>query len=225
MTALFVTATGTDVGKTFVAAGLISCLRQQGRKVEALKPVVTGFAAATASASDPAVLLGALGRPMTEEEIGRIAPWRFAAPLAPDMAARREGRTLDFTALLEFSRRAVIAAEDALLIEGVGGIMVPLDERRTVLDWMVALGIPVLLVAGSYLGTISHTLAAVDVLERRDLTIAAVVVSESRGSPVSLDDTVACIANLVQPIGVLALPRLAPGTAGHPVFRQLASLV
>ena len=66
-----------------------------------------------------------------------------------------------------------------MLIEGVGGIMVPLDERHTVLDWMSALRLPVLLVAGSYLGTISHTLTALHVLAQRNLDIAAVVVSES----------------------------------------------
>jgi dethiobiotin synthetase len=222
--ALFVTATGTDIGKTFVTAGLVTHLRQQGRAVAAIKPVVTGFDAASAAASDPAVLLGALGRPATHEEIARIAPWRFTAPLSPDMAARREGRRLDFAALGAFSRRALTSAEDVLLIEGVGGIMVPLDERHTVLDWMVALRIPVLLVAGSYLGTISHTLSAIDVLKRRDLPIAAVVVSESRDSAVPLDDTVACIANLVRPVNILPLPRLVPGT-GHPVFQRLAALV
>ena len=90
-----------------------------------------------------------------------MSPWRFAAPLAPDMAAAREGRALDFDRPDRVCRHAIDARTDVLLIEGIGGIMVPLDERHTVLDWMVALRLPVLLVAGSYLGTISHTLTAV----------------------------------------------------------------
>ena len=81
-----------------------------------------------------------------------------------------------------------------LFIEGVGGIMVPLDARHTVLDWMAALDIPLLLVVGSYLGTISHTLTALDVLAQRNLKIAAIVVSESERGTVALDDTVASIA-------------------------------
>lgn len=224
MTALFVTATGTDIGKTFVTCGLISHLRQQGRAVDAIKPVVTGFDPAAASAaSDPALLLAALGRPRTN--IPKISPWCFKAPLAPDLAASREGRTLDFAALLNFSQAAVASAKDVLLIEGIGGIMVPLDGRNTVLDWMVALRLPLILVAGSYLGSISHTLSAVDVLMRRKLTIAAIVVSESIGSPVPLDDTAASIARFVAPIPVYALPRLIPDNAEHTVFARLGELV
>jgi dethiobiotin synthetase len=221
---LFVTATGTDIGKTFVTAGLIAALRQCGRAVAALKPVMTGFSEATASESDAAALLTALGRPCSRETIAEISPWRFAAPLSPDMAAAREGQTLDLDALVAFCRDAAHSATDALLIEGVGGIMVPLDERRTVLDWMTALGAPVLLVAGSYLGTISHTLSAVDVLRRRDLVVTAIVISESVDSTVPLGDTAATITRFVEPTPVLTLPRLAPGTS-HSVFAQLAATI
>ncbi len=223
MTAVFITSTGTDIGKTFVTAGLIAHLRKTGRRIEAIKPVVTGFAPATAATSDPGVLLSALGRPVAEAEIAKISPWRFQAPLSPDLAAAREGRTLDFDALVAFSRQAV--SSDVLLIESVGGIMVPLDDRHTVLDWMGALDLPLVLVAGSYLGTISHTLSAVDVLQRRHLKIAAIVVSESINSPVALDDTVASIKRFVPPITVCALPRLPSWTTGHPLFGQLAALI
>ena len=224
MPALFVTATGTEIGKTFVTAGLIRALQQRGRAVDALKPVVTGFDRATAQASDPGILLSALGRAVTEAEIAKVSLWRFAAPLSPDLAAGREGRALDFDALVHLTRYAIDAALDVLLVEGVGGIMVPLDKRHTVLDWMAALRVPVLLVAGSYLGTISHTLSAVDVLQRRDLEIAAIVVSESAGSTVSLDDAVASIARFVPALPVYGLPRLPSGSAPGPVFEQLADL-
>src|SRR5437588_345204 len=90
MSACFVTATGTDIGKTFVARGLIRALRRQDRAVAALKPVLSGFEPAEAAGSDSGLLLSALGRPVTPEEIARISPWRFAAPLAPDMAAVAE---------------------------------------------------------------------------------------------------------------------------------------
>jgi|SRR5215813_4644770 len=222
MGALFITATGTDIGKTFVTAGLVRHLRETGRAVEALKPVVTGFDATSVAASDPAVLLDALGRPMSD--IARIAPWRFKAPLSPDMAASREGRALEFAALVSFCRDALESAQDALLIEGVGGVMVPLDERHTVLDWMVELRIPVVLVVGSYLGTISHTLSALDVLMRRDLHVAAVVINESAGSTVPLADTAASIGRFCQAVPVLPLPRMTGG-ARHPVFGRLADMV
>ena len=106
MSAIFITATGTDIGKTFVAAGLIRHLRAAGRSVDALKPVVTGFDPLDAAASDTGVLLSALGRPVTPAEIDRISPWRFRAPLSPDMAARRENRSASIsTRWSEFCRR------------------------------------------------------------------------------------------------------------------------
>jgi dethiobiotin synthetase len=223
--AVFVTATGTDIGKTFVAAGLIRHFRSQGRAVGAIKPVMSGYDPATAGCSDAGLLLGALGRPVTPEEIERISPWRFKAALSPDLAAQREGKTLDFNAVVDFSRQTMAAHKAVLLIEGVGGIMVPLDARHTVLDWMTALRLPLVLVAGSYLGTISHTLTALHVLARRNLTTAAVVVSETPESTVPLDDTVATISRFADGIEVVPLSRLAPGTDTHPAFERLAHLL
>jgi dethiobiotin synthetase len=224
VTAIFVTATGTDVGKTFVTAALIRHFRAAGRAVEAIKPVVSGFDPAAMQTSDPGVLLGALGRPVTMEEIDRIAPWRFAAPLSPDLAAAHEGRSIGFDALLDFCRRAA-TPRNILLIEGVGGIMVPLDDKHTVLDWMTALRIPVLVVAGSYLGTISHTLTALHVLAQRNLDIAAVVVNESEVGGSTLGDTVISIARFANSIDVIGVPRLPQDAELHPAFGRIAKLI
>src|SRR5262245_2280158 len=126
MTAVFVTATGTDIGKTFVTRGLIGHFIASDRRVEALKPVVSGFDEREADGSDPGLLLSALGLDPDADQIARIAPWRFAAPLSPHIAAAREGRAIDFAELLAFSRDAIARRPDVLLIEGAGGIMVPL---------------------------------------------------------------------------------------------------
>lgn len=225
MSSYFVTSTGTDVGKTFVTAGLIRRLREAGATVDALKPVVSGYDSSVVETSDPAVLLDALGRPRTADEIDRIAPWRFRAPLSPDLAAAREGRSVDFEALVDFSRTAVVGARGTLFIEGVGGIMVPLEAKRTVLDWMAALDIPLLLVVGGYLGTISHTLTALDVLAKRRLNITAIVVSESERNPVELKDTVASIARFTGEVPVIGLPRLPGSITRHPAFAQIAALL
>lgn len=225
MTAVFVTSTGTDIGKTFVTAGLIKHCRNADRSVGAIKPVVTGFDPEAPEASDPGILLSALGRPLDLGEIERISPWRFASAVSPDLAARREARSVDFNALVDFSRRAMTVKQEILFIEGVGGVMAPLDSRRTVLDWMTALRVPLILVAGSYLGTISHTLTALHVLAGRKLAILAVVISETPGSTVPLDETVATIAHFADLIEVIPLPRLAPDIASHPAFERLSRLV
>lgn len=214
MSAIFITGTGTDVGKTFVAASLIRHLRQMGRTVDAIKPVVSGFDPTQPATSDPGMLLRALGLPVTMEEIERISPWRFRAALSPDMAAEREGRRIDVDAVIAYCRTAIDQRRDIMLIEGVGGIMVPLDAERTILDVMMALQIPLIVVAGSYLGTISHTLTAVDALYRRSMTVMAIIVSETPGSTVPLDDTVAAIRRFVEP--VIALPRQRQASRAGP---------
>ncbi|HLK82245.1 MAG TPA: dethiobiotin synthase [Xanthobacteraceae bacterium] len=211
MSAIFITATGTDVGKTFLAASLIRHFRQIGRAVHAIKPVVSGFDPAQIEASDPGVLLSALGLPVTMEEVERISPWRFRAPLSPDTAAAREGRRIDVDQVIACCKSAVAQHRGILLIEGIGGIMVPLDARRTVLDVLTALRLPLILVTGSYLGTISHTLTAIDALLRRDMDLLATIVSETPGSTVPLEDVVSSIANFAEP--VIGLPRGRPGTA------------
>ncbi|HWP27737.1 MAG TPA: dethiobiotin synthase [Xanthobacteraceae bacterium] len=205
MPGLFVTATGTEIGKTHVACALIRHLRARGQAVDALKPLVTGFEPANVEASDPGRLLAALGRPVTAEEIARIAPWRFTAPLAPDLAARREGRAVVFDELVAFSRSRLQHFQGTLLIEGIGGIMVPLDGRHTVLDWMVALRLPLLLVTGSYLGSISHTLACIDVLQRRDLPILALIVNETPGATVTMGDAIDCLSRYVGALPLLSM--------------------
>ena len=208
MSNLFVTATGTEIGKTLVAAALCHELRAAGRRVRALKPVLSGYDPATLAESDPGVLLASLDEPVTEEAVAAITPWRFAAPLSPDMAAAREGRRLDLGDILAYCR----AAEgDPLLIEGIGGAMVPLDERHTVLDWIAQLGAPALVVAGSYLGTISHTLTTLAAIRGRGIPIAGLVISESPESPVPLSETAETIDRHAGPLPTVLVPRLPPG--------------
>lgn len=224
MTAVFITGTGTDIGKTFVTAALIREFRRRGRKIAALKPVASGIDPAQLAGSDPGILLAALGEAVTPAALDRIAPWRFRAPLSPDMAAARENRTVDFAALVAHSRSAV-AAVDMLLIEGVGGVMVPLDAQHTVLDWMAALQLPLVVISGSYLGAISHTLTALEALRARGLAIATLVVDETPASTVPLDETAATIARFVAGLPVIKLPRLASAAPTHPAIRQLTDLL
>ena len=213
VSAIFVTATGTDVGKTFVAASLIRHLRQQGHEVEAIKPVVSGFDPNEAAASDPGMLLDALGLPVTA---GRNRT-DFAVALSRSAVARSRGQHGRPPHRCRGSRRVLPERgrqrRDVLLIEGVGGIMVPLDDQRTILDVMMALRLPLILVTGSYLGSISHTLTALDSLFTRDMNVMAVIVSETPGSAVPLDEVVATIGRFAEP--VIGLPRSGP-RAGDP---------
>lgn len=211
MTTLFVTGSGTDVGKTYVACRLLQALAAAGHRCRALKPVVSGFDAARPDEGDTAALLHALGKAPTPTAIEHASPWRFRAPLSPDMAAAREGRSIPFDELLEHCRAS--DPGEFLLIEGIGGVMVPLDGQHTVLDWIAALSAPALLVTGSYVGTLSHTLTAAGALAARGAELAGIVVSESENSEASLDETVASLHRFLPHADVVAFPRQAPDAA------------
>lgn len=224
MPAVFITGTGTGVGKTFVTASLIRYWRGRGHPVGALKPIVSGFDPAAPDGSDPALLLEALGRKATPTEWDRISPWRFRAPLSPNMAARAENRRIDFEALVRFSQDAIAAQDGYLVIEGIGGLMVPIDERHTVLDWMANLRLPLILVGGTYLGTLSHVLSAQDVLCSRKLDLRAIVISETQNSSVPLDATLATLGNFAA-APLLGLPRQAEARLDEIFLERLVGLI
>jgi len=209
VTSLFVTSTGTGIGKTLVTAALVCELRARGLEASALKPVISGYPAEPDGSSDTDVLLRAQGIAPDDAARDAISPWRFRAALSPDMAAAREGRTIDFAGLVAWTRERRERTPGWLLVEGVGGVCVPLDARHTVLDWIAATGYRALLVAGTYLGTLSHTLTAASVLRARGIDLAGLVLSESPESPVPTAETRATLQRFLGPVPCAALPRLA----------------
>lgn len=209
MSAIFITATGTDIGKTYVACALIRALLASGRAVDAFKPVLSGYE--MFDGSDAAHLLTALGRPAADLDL--VSPLRFSAPLAPPSAARAEGQSIALADLVQRCRTKIDATAGLLLIEGAGGIMSPIAEEATNLDLITALSTPTLLVAGSYLGAISHTLTALEAMWSRGVTITAVVISESEGAP-PLTEITEALANFAPYIPVVIAPRSFDWLAG-----------
>jgi dethiobiotin synthetase len=176
MDRLFISSVGTGIGKTLVTSILCHQLRCSGRGVRAIKPVVSGFCDDD-SESDPALILRALGQSCTPEAFAEISPWRFAQPVSPHLAARAEGGGPSLAELCAFCRES--EGDGIMLIEGAGGIMTPLGEDFTVLDLAASLGHAVVLVTGSYLGAISHTLTALAVIRARGLLVRGLIASES----------------------------------------------
>jgi len=213
MARYFITSSGTEVGKTLVSAALCHQARQRGLSVAAVKPVMSGFDPADPATSDAGVLLASLGQPLAggagdAAALDRISPWRFVAPISPDMAAAREGREIAFADLVAFSRTAMAGAADLGLVEGAGGVMAPLGPQHLMVDWLAATGLAPLLVVGSYLGTISHTLTALAALGARGIAPAAVVISESPISPVPLGETAAALSRFASGVPILQVPRI-----------------
>lgn len=223
MKAYFITGIGTGVGKTFITAALTHQLREAGHDVQAFKPVMSGYEAA--SSSDAGVLLAAMGKPISEETIAHISPWRFAAPLSPHLAAMQEGRKIDPQALIDWSTDKTQSSA-TVLIEGAGGVMVPLHERFLVLDWMHKLHIPVIVVSSSYLGAINHTLLSLVVLRQAGLTIRGVVVSQSAVDDAGLEATCDTICTILDPeIPVVPIKRVQDSDNAWKKVPDLLSLV
>jgi dethiobiotin synthetase len=169
---LFVTGTDTGVGKTVLTAALACALRERGHSVGVSKPVQSG-----ALAADPygdAQLLKRWTR--AAEGPAEIAPFSFAAPLSPLVAARLEGRTVDREEAIA-NVRAIAARYDAVLVEGAGGLIAPVGENWTIADLARDLGLPVLVVARAGLGTVNHSTLTVRALRELALEVAGVVLN------------------------------------------------
>jgi dethiobiotin synthetase len=179
MRGLFVTGTDTGVGKTYVACLIIRALRARGREVGALKPVATGAERVGGQwLSDDTRRLGdAAG----SDDYRSISPWVFPEPLAPSVAARRHGVALNVERIAAAVREQAAPNAD-LVVEGIGGLLCPLNESETVADLIAALGLPALVVTRNVLGTLNHTLLTLEVAASRGLPVAGVIVNETTPS-------------------------------------------
>ena len=203
---LFVTATDTGVGKTFIACSIARIWRARGLKVAPRKPVESGCALREGRRfpEDAALLAAAAGLP--PERLSEVNRYRLAEPLAPDLAARLEGRPLHLADLVAASARP---ADAWRITEGAGGIYSPLCEDGLNADLAEALGDPVLLVAEDRLGTLSGCLLALEALDQRGLQVVAVVLNRRRPDAHPAMDNRAELARR-SGLPVLSLPEGVP---------------
>ncbi len=204
---LFVTGTDTGVGKTIVTAGLVRLARRRGLRALGVKPVETGCALRSGSLypEDGAFLMAASENALTLDD---VTPFRFSLPASPARAAAMEGRKLTVTDLVEHVS-TLEEDSDLLVVEGAGGLMVPIQEKLMMIDFAERLGYPVLLVGRTRLGTVNHTLLSVSALRARNIEIAGIVLSCSFSEPGPEEEyTPRDIARLVADIPVLVLPFL-----------------
>jgi len=175
MRGVFVTGTGTEVGKTVVAAVIARTLLSAGRSVAVFKPAVSGLDdyASSGETPDHEVLRAAAGSTQTDDE---IAPYRYGPPVSPHLAAELAGAEIDPARLRSAAAEAAAGADD-LVCEGVGGFLVPLTLGYLVRDFARDLGLPVVIAAPPGLGTINHTLLTVEAVRSVGLEVAAVVLT------------------------------------------------
>jgi dethiobiotin synthetase len=193
---VFVTGTGTEVGKTIVAAVLARVQSQAGRTVHVFKPAVSGlddYPLAGSGAGwdraaelpDHELLRLASGSDQSDDE---VAPHRYGPPVSPHLGAEMAGEQID-PVRLEAAARAAGDGADVLVCEGVGGFLVPLAGDYLVRDLAASLGLPVVVVAGPGLGTINHTLLTVEAVRGAGLGVSAVVLTPWPDDPARMEDS------------------------------------
>lgn len=172
---LFVTGTDTGIGKTLVAGAIARQLKAKGMRVGVFKPIATGCRLSREGlvSADAEFLAHCVDSPLSLEQIN---PIRYMEELAPAVAAERSGREIDWQRL-ELAYSNVIGVSDVVIVEGIGGVMVPISRDYWVIDLMADMMLPVVIVAGSRLGTINHTLLTVEACRSKKLKIAGIVIN------------------------------------------------
>ena len=208
---LFVTGTGTEVGKTVVASVLARSIASLGTSVAVFKPAVSGLdELAEGELGDHEMLRMASGSAQSDDE---IAPYRYGPPVSPHLAAEIAGEAID-PARLTGAARAAAASADSLVCEGVGGFLVPLTPGYLIRDFARDLALPVIVVAHPGLGTINHTLLTLEAVRSVGLEAAVVVLTPWPEDPGRLErsnrDTITALGS----IPVLTLPQLDLGDPG-----------
>jgi dethiobiotin synthetase len=199
---VFVTGTGTEVGKTVVAAAIARTPAAEGKRVAVYKPAVTGLDEGVET--DHALLRRASGSSQSDEE---IAPYRYGPPASPHLAAAMAGDEIDPERLRQAAHVAAEGA-DAIVCEGVGGLLVPLSPNYLVRDLAADLGYPLVVVASPGLGTINHTLLTIESARAAGLEVASVVLTPWPENPTEIErsnrETIASLAD----VEVQTLPHL-----------------
>ncbi|MCS6873299.1 MAG: dethiobiotin synthase [Pyrinomonadaceae bacterium] len=169
----FVTGTDTGVGKTIVAVGIARLLYERGIKVGVMKPIETGCELEAELPHDGKLLAEAA---RIEGDRKWVVPCRYAEPLAPLVAARRETRPVDFDAIQK-SWAYLTGNYEFVIVEGAGGISVPIRENYTMADLALELGLPILIVSRPQLGTLNHTYLTAHYARSKGLKIIGIVIS------------------------------------------------
>jgi dethiobiotin synthetase len=216
VSALFVTGTDTGVGKTFVSCALAAALRARGLRVGVMKPVETGV---VGEPEDAVALRAAAGDPAPLDD---VCPYRLRAPLAPAVAARLEGATLDVDRLVALIRRRTREA-DVFVVEGAGGLLVPVVGRVTWAEMAARLALPVLIVAANRLGTVNHCALTARVAAEAGLGVRGFVLSQPAPQT---DESAATNAETIASLtGLPILAELARGPVAPAVAARLAERV
>jgi dethiobiotin synthetase len=208
MRGVFVTGTDTEVGKSVLAAAICAGASAHGITVAAYKPVVTGIDEPPGDWPRDHELLASVAS--AGQSPDDVAPYRFGPPVSPHLAAELAGDTIDPERLVAAAHEQAARA-DALVCEGVGGLLVPLARDYLVRDLIGELSLPVVIAARPGLGTINHSLLTVEAARAVALRVQAVVLTPWPGEPSAMEQSNRETIERFAEIPVIGLPHTDPG--------------
>ncbi len=226
MKGIFITGTDTGVGKTFVAVGLLMALREMGYRVCPMKPLETGCKIRNGRLipQDVLRLMKASG---VKEPVERINPYRFRHPLAPSVAAVIEGKSITRQKILS-AYRSILNRYDLIVVEGAGGIMVPVYKEYLFLHMVKDMNLPLIIVSKPALGTINHTLLTIEVARRAAIEVVGVIINYAESTKKGIAEKTN--PDVIQKVGKVALLGVVPHVKGHnqhpsKVFLEIAKRI
>ena len=213
MKSYFITGTDTEIGKTFVACGLLHALRNKNINVAPMKPIAAGMVnhQGISLNEDVHQLIDVYAKPINS---ALVNPFCFTAPIAPHLAAEQEDRPISLD-VIQDAFDALSATHDMLLVEGAGGFLVPLSRTQSMADLPTLLKLDVILVVGMRLGCLSHTLLTVEAIQSRGLKLAGWVANTVDANMLSLAENIETLKQCIKAPCLGIVPRLPLQSNGN----------
>lgn len=189
---IFISSTGTETGKTYCTVQIIKGLLSKKLNISPYKPILSGFDRRKINISDSFKILKEVKSVVNYKDISNITPWIFKQPLAPSLAALKENKTLHYDKVLEWCLKRIKNRNKKNFIkifEGAGGLLVPIENKKTTLDLVKDLDIPLVIVVGNYLGSLSHTLSIIKNIENYNLDLINIILNQNQDDSLNINDT------------------------------------
>lgn len=207
MKSYFITGTDTEIGKTFATCAMIHALQRRDIKVAPMKPIAAGTINLDGQDinEDVAAIMAASGN---QFPLADVNPYCFSQGIAPHLAARHEGRTIELP-VIEAAYKRLVATSDMVLVEGAGGYSVPMSDTQSMADIPVALKLDVILVVGMRLGCINHATLTADAIRARGLKLAGWIANTPASQMAAFEENLATLKAVIQAPLLGTIPRIA----------------
>ncbi|MFV9875907.1 MAG: dethiobiotin synthase [Rickettsiales endosymbiont of Dermacentor nuttalli] len=202
MQIIAIVSPGTNAGKTLVTTSYAYQLKNKGNVVRVVKPIITGW---QEDNNDTIEILRSLDLPITHDNIEKTSPCRLVAPLSPDIAALKENKDISLGEIIKFCYNNGNENIEYLIVETAGGILTPINKKETMLDLVIKMDAEIILVTNHYLGSISHTIMAYNIIKSYNLRLKRLIINQNEKNGLVLSDTIKTLRNFIK-LSIIEIP-------------------